>query len=77
MASKRPVAVYAVVRLDRFLDPGAPVEEMLTIKEVLPSLSEAEEEVRRLAGLAQDDGVLYFVCFTRWFPKGRGDSAAS
>jgi hypothetical protein len=71
MAPHDPTPVYAVVRLDRFLGPGAPPEETLTVKEILPTLEEAKKEVVRLNGLSKDDGVVYFVQATRWFPTGR------
>ncbi len=65
------VQVYAVVRLDRFLGVDASLESRVTVKEVLPTLEDAEREVRRLNDAADDDGILYTIQATRYFPEGR------
>ena len=68
--------LFAVVRLDpphdgglaRVLDdPNAYV----TVKEILPSLEEAEQEVERLTALNADKGCVYFAQTTRFFAGGR------
>jgi hypothetical protein len=64
------VEVYAVVRLDHYL-PVATLEERITIKEIVPTLEQAESEVARLTALVSDDGSTYFSQYTRYFPDGR------
>ena len=45
------------------------------MKEVLPTLEEAEQEVRRLNALAADKGCIYFAALARYFPEGRQGSS--
>lgn len=61
--------VYAVVRLDRDSEIA---ELAVTVKEVLPTLEQAEREVERLNGLRDDEVATYFLQATRYFPEGRG-----
>lgn len=60
---------FAVVRIDHYLREVAEVRDRVTIKEVLPTLEEAEKEVQRLNELAgvqgRGDDVEYFVQHTR------------
>lgn len=71
------VAVYAIVRLDDYLGPETSLQGRVTVKEILPSLEEAEREVARLNALAEGREVSYFWQYTRFFPEGRGIRAAS
>ena len=74
-AGPERVEVYAIVRLDSFLTGDVPLEDRVTVKEVLPSLEEAEREVARLNALIEDGGVVYVWQYTRYFPTGRGAPA--
>ena len=67
--------LWAVVRLD-----VAPIERVLkeprlfiTIKEVVPTVEEADSEVARLneLGPAQSGATVYFAARARYFPEGR------
>jgi len=68
--------LFAVIRLDRahdgsfdsvFANPNAYV----TVKELLPTLEDAEREVERLNTLNADKGCVYFAQMTRFFADGR------
>ena len=61
------VQVYAVVRIDEHLS-GA---DAITVKEILPTMEQAEREVERLNRLNSDKGSYYFWHATRYFPQGR------
>lgn len=61
------VAVYAVVRIDG----SQSGEDAITIKEVLPTMEQAIEEVERLNKLNDSKGARYFWQATRYFPNGR------
>lgn len=70
----QPLAV--VLRLDRPFDGDlARVFDEptmhITVKEVLPTWEEAEQEVRRLNALNADKGCIYFASLARYFPDGR------
>jgi hypothetical protein len=61
------VHLYAVVRHD----PQSPSPQAaFAVKEVLPTLEEAEAEVQRLNGAARG-GTVYFWQTTRFYPAGR------
>lgn len=77
MTSQDRAEVYAVVRFDGFIGQEVPPELALTIKEVLPTLEEAQREARRLNDLVTDKNIKYFVQATRWFPAGRTRRASS
>jgi hypothetical protein len=68
--------VFAIVRID-FPDEGswdhigADPSAWVTVKEVLPSLAEAEREVERLNTLNTGKGCVYFAQGTRLFHAGR------
>jgi hypothetical protein len=66
--------VYAVVRLDLFLEGNAPVAEIMTIKEVLPTETEANDEIIRLNAGVDTNRVQYVVQPTRYYPNGRSPS---
>jgi hypothetical protein len=70
-AAPLKLEVYAVVRIDVFLGPDARLEEMVTVKEVLPTVAEAESEVGRLNALVEQRDVRYVVQPTRYYPSGR------
>ena len=62
------IQVFAILRIDEsFSSP----EEKVTVKEILPSESEAEGEVARLNRLNQDKGAKYVWRATRYYPYGR------
>lgn len=70
--------VYAVIRIDRgsTMDAvlGWPDDiscPMITVKEILPTLEEARDEVERLNQLQAEKGCHYYVETTRYFPNGR------
>jgi hypothetical protein len=59
-AAEGRVQVYAVVRLDLLLSM-ADLEEQVTVKQVLPTIEQAEAEVQRLnASRGEADGIRYF-----------------
>jgi hypothetical protein len=66
----RKIPVYAIVRLD--LDVATP-DLAVAIKEVVPTLQEAEAEVQRLNQLNAGKDCRYFWRATRYFPDGRHD----
>lgn len=70
MTKPRPVPVHAVVRYDSMLsdDPS----QGFTVKEILPSVEEAFREAERLNESTQrEEGTLYFVLYSRYYPNGR------
>lgn len=70
-AAEGRVQVYAVVRLDLFLSM-ADLEGQVTVKEVLPTIEQAEAEVQRLNALrGEPDKIRYFWQATRYYPAGR------
>lgn len=63
------VPVYAVVR---YTASAESLDFRVVVKEVVPTLEEAEVEVARLSRLvAGDEDVVYFAQPTRFFPEGR------
>jgi len=70
MSDDRPrkIAVYAVIRLE--LDVANP-ELAVAIKEVVPTVQEAEAEVQRLNLLNAGRNCRYVWRATRYFPDGR------
>ena len=63
------IHVYAVVRIDDFLaDSG---DAAITIKEIVPTMEEAIQEVERLNKLNASKEAHYFWQLTRYFPQGR------
>jgi hypothetical protein len=63
----RKIPVYAIVRLE--LDAAAP-DLAVAIKEVVPTLQDAEDEVQRLNLLNSEKNCRYFWRATRYFPDG-------
>ena len=61
------VQVYAVVRVDEYSSGS----DAITVKEVLPTMEEAEKEVERLNRAIGNKGCYYFRQTTRYFPEGR------
>ena len=57
--------VFAIVRVDRFHEPGTDPETAITIKKVVRSRECAEEEVSRLNALNCDKRSVYFWQVTR------------
>ncbi len=64
---KQKVAVFAVIRIDR----DQWTDDAITIKEILPTMDQAAEEVERLNRLNETKGARYFWQATRYFPEGR------
>jgi hypothetical protein len=62
------VHLFAILRFDLYLVETAPLEECVTVKQIVTTQAEAEAEVKRLNGLGEGDGkVLYTWQLTRWF----------
>jgi hypothetical protein len=57
--------VFAVVRLDNFLSDVAPPANAVTVKEVVLTQQEAENEVQRLNAVNSGKNCLYFWQMTR------------
>lgn len=57
--------VYAIVRIDEFYDLSVPLENMITVKEVVWSIEQAEAEVSRLNELNESKRCRYFWQTTR------------
>jgi hypothetical protein len=51
------VPVFAVLRFDFYLADTAPLEALVTVKEILTGQEEAEREVERLNAPVEDEGV--------------------
>jgi hypothetical protein len=63
--AKQKKEVYAVIRVDDFHDPAVPLENKITVKEIVPSLEVADAEVARLNALNNSKGSRYFWQATR------------
>jgi hypothetical protein len=57
--------VYAVLRFDLFLADTSPLESLVTVKEIVGTQEEAEQEVERLNALVKDGGARYAWQATR------------
>lgn len=67
--SRRYLVAWAVVRYE---PESTELRAMITVKEVVPSKEEAEQEVERLQRLPdKPEGVTYFSQYTRYYPEGR------
>ena len=62
---KAKIQVYAIVRVDEFYDQSIPIENRITVKEVVRSLEEAKTEVARLNTLNESRRAKYFWQTTR------------
>lgn len=77
--SRDAVPVYAIVRVDLSTpvtnegqqSTAGSVSFDFQVKEVVPSLAEAEREVARLNALNTEKGATYLWQYTRYFPDGR------
>jgi hypothetical protein len=65
----KKVNLYVVIRVDEF--ESASGDELITIKEILPTLDEAVAEVERLNRLQEGKRCHYFWRLGRYFPQGR------
>ena len=63
------INLYVVIRVDEF--ESASGDELITIKEILPTLEEAVAEVERLNKLQEGKRCHYFWRLGRYFPQGR------
>ena len=64
---KKRIQVFAIIRVDNYQS----IEDAITVKEILPTIEEASEEVERLNKLNDAKGARYFWQATRYFPEGR------
>jgi hypothetical protein len=64
-----------ILRADLFHGPNAPVETVVTPKEVVQTQELAEREVERLNALHPDGQVRYWYCPSRLYPAGRSASS--
>ena len=62
--------VWAVIRVDEFLDESTPWCNRITVKEVVRTKELADAEVIRLTKLNEGKQCVYFVSMTRLFPDG-------
>jgi len=69
--------VFAVVRIDQFLTDVSPPENTITVKEIVLTQEEAEEEVQRLNKLNCDKNCLYFWQKTRFVDRQDMPASAS
>ncbi len=63
--AKQKKEVYAVIRVDDFHDPAVPLEDKITVKEIVSSLEVADVEVARLNALNNSKESRYFWQATR------------
>ena len=70
MTHKSRDEVWAVVRVDHFHDDSTPLEDRMTVKEVVWDRDSATAEVRRLNEINRDKKCVYFASMTRLFPAG-------
>lgn len=63
--AKAKAQVYAIVRVDEFCDQSTPIENKITVKEIVRSLDQAKTEVARLNALNESRGAKYFWQTTR------------
>ncbi len=68
--AKQKKEVYAVIRVDDFHDRVVPLENKITVKEVVSSLEVADAEVARLNALNGFKGSRYFWQMTRLIVEG-------
>jgi hypothetical protein len=61
-----------VVRVDHYAGSDGELANRITLKEIVPTIEEAEAEVTRLQELQPRDEVEYFVAGGNFFPEGRG-----
>ena len=61
---------YVIIRYDRYLKPDTPIENRLTVKEVVLSEAIAQSEVARLNEINADKGCEYFYQWSRLFSDG-------
>ena len=68
------IQVFSIVRIDD--SPKSEVnpedfQQLVTVKQIVPTQAEAEQEVYRLNELNAEKGARYFWQATRYFPNGR------
>lgn len=68
------VQVFAILRIE--LDEALP-EQAVFVKEIVPTVEEAEAEVKRLNQLNADKNCRYIYRTTRFFPNGLHNSLTS
>lgn len=71
---REKIPVFAVVRVEDYFNS---IENGITIKEILPTLEEALQEVERLNKLQAAKRCHYFCQQTRYYPDGRGIEPAT
>jgi hypothetical protein len=67
--------VYAVLQADLYQGPAAPLEVLITVKEIVRSEELAEREVARLNALRNDGSVRYWWQVSRLFAPGQSASS--
>ena len=72
MRTKRQV--FAVLRVDEFLGPDAPIESRVAVNQVVESQEFAEREVERLTRLNGHKGCRYFWQATRWVERPEAEA---
>jgi len=63
------INLYVVIRVDEFESVSG--DDLITVKEILPTLEEAIAEVERLNKLQEGKRCHYFWRLGRYFPQGR------
>lgn len=63
---------YAIVRLDAADANDAPIQPRITVKRIVWTLKEAEDDVARLSALNAEKGCEYFWQATRVAPRAGG-----
>ena len=63
------ISLYVVIRVDEYESVSG--DELIRIKEILPTLEQAVEEVERLNKLQEGKRCHYFWRRGRYFPQGR------
>ena len=66
---REKISLYVVIRVDEY--EGISRDDSIRIKEILPTLEEAVEEVDRLNKLKAGTRSHYFCRLGRYFPQGR------
>ena len=62
---KHQKQVYAIVRYDDFQDPSVPIENRVTVTQVVQDEVTARQEVDRLNGINAEKGCRYYCQTTR------------
>ena len=69
------INLYVVIRVDEFESESG--DELITVKEILPTQEEAVAEVERLNKVQEGKRCHYFWRLGRYFPHGRAKEVDS